>query len=126
MIIADLPAAGAIFRPARRLSHGLSAATVLPLLAARGRLLRYGLVDCRDVSPARVAMSYNTGAANDYRTTSARADVRAASAASRDLLGAWLGPFWRRNQGGSNEHMSKMAGCVTVLHSLRQTKLTGA
>ena len=52
-----------------------------------------GLVDWRDVSPARVAMSCNTGAADDCRTTSARADLRAASAASRGLLGAWLGPF---------------------------------
>ena len=66
---------------------------LLPLPAARRRLLRCGLVDCRDVSPARVAMSCNTGAADDCRTTSARADLRAASAASRDLLGAWLGPF---------------------------------
>eukprot|EP01046_Picozoa_sp_COSAG06_P026619 COSAG06_NODE_2300_length_7121_cov_19.901453_9_plen_91_part_00 len=78
---------------ARRASCGRPQPWGVGRFSARGRLLRYGLVDCRDVSPARVAMSYNTGAANDYRTTSARADLRAASAASRDLLGAWLGPF---------------------------------
>eukprot|EP01046_Picozoa_sp_COSAG06_P017416 COSAG06_NODE_1183_length_10357_cov_17.781244_5_plen_186_part_00 len=59
--------------------------------------------------------------ADRCRTTPAHADLGAASAASRDLQGARLGPFRRRNRGGSNEHMSEMAGCVTVRHSLRHT-----
>jgi hypothetical protein len=59
--------------------------------------------------------------ADRCRTTPAHADLGAASAASRDLQGARLGPFRRRNRGGSNEHMSGMAGCVTVRHSLRHT-----